>query len=169
MKTIEFCFFRHGIAVDPADPSVASDPSGQSRPLTDEGILKTRAGAEGLKRMAIAFDKLLTSPWLRAKQTADILAEVLDLTPEELPELAGDHSPEELIKALAAHHGRRTLLVGHEPLLSATVAALLGADFDIDFKKSGACTLELEALPFKNPGTLLWLLTPKQLRWIGKS
>ena len=170
MKPLELCFFRHGIAVDPADPSVSSDPSGRSRPLTEEGILKTHSAADGLKRMAISFDKLLTSPWLRAQQTADILAEVLDLgTPEKLPELAGDHSLDQLIDALAANHGRRTLLVGHEPLLSATVASLLGADFQIELKKSGACAIQMDTLPTDKAATLLWLLTPKQLRWIGRS
>ncbi len=63
MKGIEICFFRHGIAVDREDPSVTSDAA---RPLTDEGIRKTRLAAEGLKRMDFGFDKILTSPWLRA-------------------------------------------------------------------------------------------------------
>ena len=76
MKGIEICFFRHGIAVDREDPSVTSDAA---RPLTDEGIRKTRLAAEGLKRMDIAFDRILTSPWLRAAQTASILSEVLSL------------------------------------------------------------------------------------------
>lgn len=167
MKALEICFFRHGIAADRADPGIASDAE---RPLTDEGILKTRAAADGLKRMEMGFDKILTSPWLRARQTADILAEVLALgTAEELAELAGDRTPVELLKALARNHGRRTLLVGHEPLLSATVIHALHGEFQIDLKKSGACAIQVANLPVVKSATLLWVMTAKQLRWIGKS
>ena len=123
MKALELCFFRHAIAVDREDPSVTSD---SERPLTEEGVRKTRLAAEGLKRMDVGFDKILTSPWLRASQTASLLAEVLLLqAPEKMAGLEGDRQPEELVEALAHHHGKKTLLVGHEPLLSATVVPLL--------------------------------------------
>src|SRR5215510_4435324 len=136
MKGFEICFFRHGIALDREDPGVTSDAE---RPPTEEGIRKTRAAAEGLKRMDAGFEKILTSPWLRAAQTASILSEVLLLpTPEELAELSGDRTPVELQEALAQHAGKRTLLVGHEPLLSTTVVHLLGGEWALDLKKSGA-------------------------------
>src|SRR5262245_4028319 len=135
-KTLEFCFFRHGIAVEKDDPSVTSDAE---RPLTDEGIRKTHAAAEGLMRLEASYEKILTSPWWRAKQTAAIVAEVLGLpSPEELPQLAGDQSPEDLVAALAKQQSRGTILVGHEPLLSATVVHILGGDWALDLKKSGA-------------------------------
>jgi phosphohistidine phosphatase len=165
MKPIELCFFRHGIAVEKDDPSVTSDAE---RPLTDEGVRKTQAAAEGLIRLDGGYTKLLTSPWLRAKQTAAILAEVLELPSEELPELAGDQTPEALVKAVARHHARHTLLVGHEPLLSATVVRLLGGEWTLDLKKAGACSIEVDALPPRTPGTLLWHMTARQLRWLGK-
>ena len=165
MKGIELCFFRHGIAVDREDPSVTSDAE---RPLTEEGHRRTRAAAEGLKRLDMGFDKLLTSPWLRAAQTAAILSEVLALpAPQELPELAGDHTPSQLLEALAHNHGTRTLLVGHEPLLSSTVIQVLGGDWELDLKKSGACAVYVDALPPRKPATLLWHLTSRHLRWIG--
>jgi phosphohistidine phosphatase len=166
MKTLALCFFRHGIAVEKDDPAVTSDAE---RPLTEEGISKTRSAAEGLRRHEIGFDKILTSPWVRARQTAEILAEVLALpAPQELPELAGDRTPDDLLDALARHHGRRTLLVGHEPLLSATVVHILGGDWSLDLKKSGACLVEVDALPPRQSATLLWHLTSRQLRWMGK-
>ena len=166
MKFLELCFFRHGIAVERDDPSVTSDAE---RPLTDDGARKTRAAAEGLKRLDASYDKILTSPWLRAKQTAEILAEVLALpTPEELPQLAGDQTPSDLVDALGRHHGRRTLLVGHEPLLSATVVHLLGGEWSLDLKKAGACSIEVDALPRRESATLLWHMTPRQLRWLAK-
>ena len=168
MKPRELIFFRHGIAVELSDPAVPSD---EERPLTEEGIRKTREAAEGLKRLQINFDKLLTSPWLRASQTAGILADVLALgTPETLPELAGDHTPNELIEALAQQTGRHMLLVGHQPLLAETVAQLLSGEpkFQIDLKKSGVCAIEVDGMPPGAPATLLWMLTSKQLRMLAK-
>ena len=166
MKGFELYFFRHGIAVDREDPGVTSDTE---RPLTEEGVRKTRAAAEGLKRMELEFDKILTSPWLRASQTASVLSEVLLLpAPEAMAELEGDRTPQELVAALAHRHGKRTLLVGHEPLLSATVIHLLGGDWTLDFKKSGACALYVDALPTRKPATLLWHVTSRQLRWMAK-
>jgi phosphohistidine phosphatase len=168
MKGIQICLFRHGIAVDPAEHQ--ADPSGVTRPLTEEGILKTRAAAEGLKRMDLGFEKLLTSPWLRASQTAAIVGEVLGLgAGQELAELAGDRSPAELVDVLSQNYARTMVLVGHEPLLSATAAYLLSADLELDLKKSGACMIHVDALPPRKAAMLLWLLTPKQLRWIGKA
>jgi len=166
MKVLELCFFRHGIAVEKDDPSVTTDAE---RPLTDDGERKTRVAAEGLKRLDAGYDKILTSPWLRAKQTAAILAEVMALpAPEELPQLAGDCTPADLLDALAHHHGRRTLLVGHEPLLSETVVHILGGKFSLDLKKSGACSIEVDALPARKSATLLWHLTSRQLRLMAK-
>ena len=167
MKAIELYFFRHGIAVDRDDPSVASD---QDRPLTEEGMRKTRAAAAGLKRMQITFDNILTSPWLRASETADILAEVLGIAAQELPELAGNCSVDALLKALGHKPAQHMLLVGHEPLLGNTAGRLLcgSADFRIDLKKSGVCAVQVDALPPRAPAALLWLLTSKQLRMIGK-
>lgn len=166
MKTLELCFFRHGIAVERDDPSVASD---EERPLTEDGARKTRAAAEGLKLFDGGYDKILTSPWLRAKQTAVILADVLALpSPEELPQLAGDRTPSELLDALAQHHGKRTLLVGHEPLLSETVVHVLGGEWALDLKKAGACSIEVDGLPPRKSATLLWHLTSRQLRMMVK-
>src|SRR5688572_24060419 len=153
MKNIEICFFRHGIALDRDDPTATSDPE---RPLTEEGIRKTRAAAEGLQRMDTPFDRILTSPWLRASQTAAILSEVLVLpAARELPELAGDRTPSDLLAALARDHGKRNLLVGHEPLLSATAVQILGGEWALDLKKSGACAVLVDALPPRKPATLL--------------
>lgn len=163
MKGVELVFFRHGIAADTLPD--------HSRPLTEDGMRKTRASAEGLKKMAIEFDRIFTSPWLRASQTAAILSEVLMAgVPEEMPELAGDHTATELLQALQKCQGRSFLLVGHQPLLGEAVATLLGAAgrCEIDVRKSGACYVHLDALPPRKPAVLNWLLTSKQLRATGK-
>lgn len=166
MRTIQLCFFRHGIAVEKDDPSVTTDAD---RPLTDDGARKTRAAAEGLKALDAGYEKIFTSPWLRAKQTAAIVAEVLALpAPEELSQLAGDQTAADLVEALAHHRSRRMVLVGHQPLLGETVVHLLGGKFFLDLKKSGACSIEVEGLPARKSATLLWHLTSSQLRMIEK-
>jgi len=164
MKGIELVFFRHGIAADTLPD--------HSRPLTEDGIRKTRSSAEGLKKMEIPFDRIFSSPWLRASQTAAILSEVLATpAPEEMAELAGDHTATELFEALVNCKGHRFLLVGHQPLLGQAVATLLGSAgrCEIDLRKSGACSVQLDALPPRKPVILNWLLTSKQLRAFGKS
>lgn len=164
MKEIQLVFFRHGIADDHVTPD-------HERPLTDEGIKKTRASAEGLRKLAIPFDKVFTSPWRRAVQTADIVAQILMAgAPEELPELAGNRTVKELLDALSRRNAGNVLLVGHQPLLGATIAHLLdaGNKCEIDLRKAGACAIQLESLPSRSPASLQWLLTPKQLRAIGK-
>src|SRR5687767_11398564 len=136
---MEICFFRHGIALDRADPKVGTD---RDRPLTAEGIRKTHAAADGLARLYTAFDLILSSPWLRAIQTARIVAEVLGVSElvEEMDELAGDRSVEEVLQGVARHaSSKRLMLVGHQPLLGDCVAALLtgGIGMQVDLKKSG--------------------------------
>jgi phosphohistidine phosphatase len=164
---MELYFFRHGIAVDRDDPAAPAD---EDRPLTDEGQRKTRSAARGLERLELGLDRILTSPWLRAVETADIAADVLGMETEELPELAGNRSVDELLSALTKQRGQRLLLVGHEPLLGNTVGRLLcnGADFRVDLKKSGVCAVQLDSLPPRAPATLLWLLTSKQLRMMAR-
>lgn len=162
---MELYFFRHGIAVDRADPNVTSD---RDRPLTPDGMKKTHAAAEGLARMDIPFDKILTSPWIRALQTARILAEVLGMSDrvEELEELSGDRSVDDLLAGLTRHRAaQHLLLVGHQPLLGAGIAFLLtgGTGMEVDLKKSGACAIEVDRLTSKS-GAMRWMLTPKQLR-----
>jgi phosphohistidine phosphatase len=163
MKVIDLIFFRHGIADD-------SSPD-HARALTEEGIRKTRAAAEGLKTMAMPIEKIFTSPWLRASQTAAIVSEILNLPdPLVMQELAGDRSAGDIVKAIQQNPGRCLLLVGHQPVLGDTIARLIGADgkCEIDLRKSGACAIQVDAFPPRKPAVLKWLLSAKQLRAAGK-
>ena len=162
---------RHGIALAQDDPSVAHDAE---RALTSKGSKRMRKAARGLSALAIPFDSILTSPLLRARQTADIVANTLGLETclEEISGLAPESNVEHLMFSLTRYQDRKhVLLIGHEPLLSGAAAHLLGgrksASLNIEFKKGGLCRIEIDTLPAAAPGTLHWFLTPKQLRLLG--
>jgi phosphohistidine phosphatase len=159
---------RHGIAV--ADQSgVGSD---SERPLTPKGLKRMERAARGLRRLRISFDTILTSPLVRARQTAQIVAETLGLEGEleEISELAPERSVDHLISALARFNDREhLLLVGHNPLLIRAFSFFISGkdNLEIELKKGGLCCIEIDGLPPGSPGTLQWLLTPKQLRRLG--
>jgi phosphohistidine phosphatase len=162
---------RHGIAVAANEPGVDSD---SARPLTQKGTKRMRRAARGLRRLGISFDALLTSPLRRARQTAEIVADILGLEAEleEIPELAPESSVDHLISGLTRFQDREQLiLVGHNPLLTHASSFLIAGNketnFEIDLKKGGLCCIEIDALPPGSPGTLHWFLTPKQLRILG--
>lgn len=158
--------FRHGEALSKGDPSVSSDAE---RPLIEEGVRRTRQSAEGLVKLGLSFDAILTSPWMRARQTAQIVAEVLEFPgkPEVMEQLAGDRSVEDAIGALATHDKQdHIMLVGHQPLLGEIAAYCLSLStaMQVDMKKSGIVCVEVARIPPKNPGTLIFAMSAKQLR-----
>ena len=162
---------RHGIALPQDDPSLTQDGD---RPLSHKGIKRMRESAKGVRRLDIPFDGILTSPMLRARQTAEIVASALDMETrlEEISGLAPESTVEHLLFGLTRYQDREhLLLVGHEPLLSDTAAHLLGgrqpANLNLSFKKGSLCHIEIETLPSVSPAKLHWLLTPRQLRLLG--
>jgi len=160
---------RHGIAVAADQPGMESD---SERPLTPKGVKRMRRAARGLRRLGISFDTILTSPLVRARQTAEIVAETLGLKGQlqEISELAPEGSVDRLILGLTRFHDREhLLLVGHNPLLSRAFSFFIsGKDhLEIELKKGGLGCIETDGLPPSAPGTLHWFLTPKQLRRFG--
>ncbi|HYA30643.1 MAG TPA: phosphohistidine phosphatase SixA [Acidobacteriota bacterium] len=163
---------RHGIAVAADDPEVAHD---RERQLTQKGSKRIRRAARGLRRLDIPLDAILTSPVLRARQTADIVAATLGLEArlEEISGLAPESTVEQLMFGLTRYQDREhLLLVGHEPLLSQTIAYLLcrsrEPQLDIAARKGSLCRIELDRAPPSGPGVLHWLMSPKQLRLLGE-
>ncbi|MGH7769180.1 MAG: phosphohistidine phosphatase SixA [Candidatus Binatia bacterium] len=159
-------FMRHGIAVPRDDPKICID---EERPLTRKGSKRMRKAANGLLTLDLDFDRIFTSPLVRARQTAEIVAEKLGLEArlEDLPELSPQTAVEELASRLAGYRElENLLLVGHEPLLSKTVAYLLAGEKELrmELKKGGLCRLELDRLPAESRALLHWMLTPRQLR-----
>lgn len=157
---------RHGIAVTPGSKGFSDD---SKRPLLPEGKEKMREIAGGLNRMGFEVDWIVTSPLVRAVETAETVAESLAArVPVDLCDaLRPGGSAEDLIAFLATRpNRRRVLVVGHEPDLSELAARLIGAgDYaNLSFKKGGCCMISFDQFPPKDPGQLVWWLPPRLLR-----
>lgn len=156
---------RHAIAED-ASP----DGHDGSRRLTPAGRRKMRGAMRGLRAMGVEPEVILTSPLVRAVETARIVVEGLRDAPEPrtVDALTPDVPPEETAKALRlfARH-QRVMIVGHEPNLSGLLALLLtgtGGGAAIELKKGGCAAVDVTT--FESPGgaVLRWLLPPRALR-----
>jgi len=165
----EFYIMRHGVAVMRSATTFIDDAK---RPLTPEGKQKMRAIASGLVRMGFDVDWIVTSPLVRAVETAEIIGELLTSKPplEFCDALRPGGSAEELLKFLAKRPKcRRVLVVGHEPDLGELAARLMGAgrNANMPFKKGGCCLITFNEFPPKSPGRLVWWLTPRIMRKLG--
>jgi phosphohistidine phosphatase len=159
-------FLRHGIAVDRADPDCPPDPE---RPLTDRGRKRTQAAAEGLRALAVVPDRVLVTPLLRARQTADLATAALGVArarPQVVQALVPDAPAAPLFDLLArADDAACVLVVGHAPHLDRAVrfACDRGDEPLWQLKKAGAACVELDR-PGKPGGRLVWLFEPSALR-----
>jgi phosphohistidine phosphatase len=161
---------RHGIAEEGA-------PGGDdgARRLTPRGRQKMRAAAMGLRALGVRFNVILTSPLVRAAETAAILTEVYggQPVPRELPSLAQGTAPAETVRALQPflRHGH-VAVVGHEPGLSEIMALLLTGSAEgmaVALKKGGVAALELRGRAPRTQAKLRWFLAPRHLRRIGRA
>lgn len=158
---------RHGIAVE-RDPS--SFPDDSRRPLTLKGEDRIKLVCDAIQGLDVCFDQILSSPFLRARQTADIVASELDLRNvlcfrDELRP-GGDFKAIIRQINLLRPAPENVLLVGHEPDLSHLISQLISGqgEVSIDLKKGGFAKLEIkERLRPARCATLNWLLTPKQM------
>jgi len=160
---VELYLVRHAEAVALGERGVATD---DERPLTDDGEKQARLVGAGLRERGIAFDKLVTSPLLRAKQTAEGM---LRDWPEPKPELviceqlAPDRRPKRLSRFLRDLNAERIALVGHMPHLGELTAWLIGSKkAHVDLAKAGVAYVSSTNAK-KGRGTLLWLVTPEWL------
>jgi len=153
---------RHGIAVPRGTPGIKDE----NRPLTKDGKEKMKEVAEGMWSLKLKFDHIASSPWLRATQTATIVAKAFRQEVEIWKSLASTEDPRQLVSALRKTDGNAVLLVGHEPHLSQFVSVLISGspDSQIELKKGGLCKLSSEDVIFGQCATFHWLLTPAYLR-----
>ena len=158
---------RHGIAVEPGTPGYEND---SARPLIPKGERRLRSVAAAMERLELSFDLILSSPFIRAKQTAEIIASELKLKKrvEFFDGLVPGGNSKALIYALneLKPSPENVLLVGHEPYLSRLISLLVSGGADaaaIEMKKGGLCRLEVGELRYGQCARLAWLLTPAQM------
>jgi phosphohistidine phosphatase len=163
----ELYFIRHGLAEERGE----AWPDDAKRPLTDEGMSRMRKAVRGLSRMGVSIDVVLTSPLVRTRQTAEIVAGGLDPRPSlvNLESLAPAGSYAAVLADLEKHARKcRIALVGHEPMIGEIAARVIGSRHSIEFKKGAVCRIDVETLPPAGPGELRFLMTPKILRLIKR-
>jgi phosphohistidine phosphatase len=157
---------RHGIAIDRQDPN---SPPEVERYLTRDGIKKTREVAEGFHALGLKPTLFLSSPYVRAKQTAEIFAEVLGHAREKIRDSAAlrpGSAPADFLAELSHLKVRELICFGHAPHLDQLIAQIAGArGVFTALKKAGIACMELESATAAK-GTLVWLLPPKVLRSI---
>src|SRR5207245_4197073 len=165
---MELVFLRHGLAVYKEEWKGEDE----ARPLTREGVERTKEVVRGLRVLKVRPDVILSSPLLRARETAEIAKEglIADAKAELVDELAPSAAPDQLIARLPDLAEKPVVLcVGHEPHISTTISAMVSgrtaASFDV--KKAGACCIRFTGIPKAGAGTMLWLLPPKFLRLIA--
>lgn len=158
---------RHAIAED-RRPELDD----ASRDLTEDGLRKLRRAVRGLRELRVRFDRVLTSPWLRARHTADALEPLCDEDPIET-ELLAQPPRAELLAMIAetTSAGQNgTAVVGHEPWLGELVSLLAFGDTRfgdaLELKKGGVVWLEGSAVP--SGMTIKAMLSPKVLRGLRK-
>jgi len=167
MRERELYLVRHA----PAAPRGHRWPDDSVRPLTQAGRERFVRGVRGLRALGVRVDIVCTSPLVRARQTADLLAEGLPGAPSvhEWPALAPGRTPLALLRSLArADLPPRIALVGHEPELGVLLAWLLGSERSIPFRKGGVSRVDLAGSRVKGGGHLVWFLPPRMLRAAGQ-
>jgi phosphohistidine phosphatase len=167
---MELYILRHAEAVDLNEVESGLDAD---RCLTSDGKIKLRLYAKSMKCLGINLDLIYSSPYKRAMETADIIADVLGYKKniEKCDYLlpGGDH--QHLFNLLKKHIDQPSvLLVGHEPSLGYLASILISGKkgYNIHFKKCGLCLIEINEFPPKGLGELMWLLSPKVMKNLKK-
>ncbi|HYN07595.1 MAG TPA: phosphohistidine phosphatase SixA [Vicinamibacterales bacterium] len=166
-KPCHLYLVRHAIAAERG----RQWPDDTKRPLTHKGAARMRQIVMGLRDLGVEFDLVLTSPLVRARQTAELLIAGVRSKPtlEVTDALAPGEPPVKVAAMLAKHAASCSIaLVGHEPGLGELAAWLVGANEPFVMKKGGVCCLKVNALPPARNGQVVWHATPKMLRALAK-
>jgi|SRR5262245_5187853 len=163
----ELYLIRHGVAEERGE----AWPDDSKRPLSEDGMARLRKSIRGLARLDVTIDIVLTSPLVRTRQTAEIVAAGLDPRPPiiAVESLAPGGAHATLLADLEKH-ARKThvAIVGHEPGIGELAARLIGSRHGVEFKKGAICRIDVDELPPQGPGELRWFLPPKFLRALKK-
>jgi phosphohistidine phosphatase len=159
--SVKLYFFRHGPAMSRADWDGPDD----KRPLTDEGAAITRDVSQRLAGMGLPIDAILTSPYTRALQTAQILDKALGVTGllKHEPGLKPARFTRDSLDAMLKKHAGAAgvVLIGHEPSMTAVISDLIGGG-DLVLKKAGLARVDIDP-EAGSGGALRWLFPPKML------
>lgn len=158
---MDLYLIRHAEAVDRSDPNY----SDEDRPLTEDGRLQASALAKALVARGVQFNAVISSPVVRARQTAEEMLQnmhgpLADL--EFCRHLAPGGKARKLLRFLIGTSNDSVALIGHEPELSSFAGRMIGCRrAQIDLAKAGVVLIRFEGAPEKGHGTLSWLLTPE--------
>jgi phosphohistidine phosphatase len=162
---MELLVIRHAIAFARDRDRWADDAA---RPLSPAGIRRSQKAASGLKELCKAPDHLLTSPLVRARETAKILTEVAGWPRAEIaPELKPGEDTAAVLTLLGKDRSERIAIVGHQPDLSALLTACLlknHSALPIEMKKNAVACLSFDGRARPGGAVLKWLATPRMLR-----
>jgi phosphohistidine phosphatase len=158
-RRIELYLVRHAIAEERGPRW----PDDARRPLTARGIARFRDVVSGLRAAGLCVDVVLTSPLVRAHQTADLLARGLEPRPgvQVVEALAPGATPQAVMAAARRANRARVACVGHEPDLGEVAAHLVGASRPLVFRKGGVCRIDFDAPG--GQGELVWFVPPRLL------
>lgn len=163
----ELYLIRHAIAEERGE----AWPDDAKRPLSEDGMMRMRKAVRGLSRLDVTIDVILTSPLVRTRQTAEIVAAGLDSRPSvvAVESLAPDGSQSAILADLEKNARKTRIgIVGHEPGIGELAARLIGSRHAIEFKKGAICRIDVDDLPPAGPGELRWFLPPRFLRALKK-
>jgi phosphohistidine phosphatase len=157
---MELYLLRHGIAENQSATGRDED-----RSLTEEGRQKLHRVLKRAASAGVAPSLILSSPYKRALETAEIAGSELKYRGEILRvgSLTPDSSPPSVWSEIRDHRDETSiLLAGHEPLFSSTVALLLGSKHQmVDFRKAALVRIDIESFGQEPHGVLQWMLTQK--------
>lgn len=160
---------RHAIAAERDDGAFPND---DERPLTTDGIHKFRLASQGLAELGMKPSRIVSSPLLRARQTAEILRDIVskDAPITISPALTPGAEHGALVKAIAKYAEDEIAVVGHEPHLSGLASYLLvgGDSAVLEFKKGAVARLKFPERAAPGAGSLEWLIQPGALRLLAK-
>ena len=164
---MDLYILRHG----KAEPYGHRFPSDSIRPLSKKGLKRTKLSAKGMKATNVDVDLIVSSPLLRARQTAEIVHEGLGI--DEPIQFSGTLASGDIrliLSAIQAHSSLSGLmLVGHEPTLSELISTVASGSYHTAFnlKPGGMCKLNVSTVRFGQCATIEWFVTPKQLVAMG--
>ena len=161
---MELYFLRHGIAVEYREGKFNSD---SERPLTKEGIVRMKESLHGMKRIGLSFDHVFSSPYVRAMQTAEIVAKSLSQKPPKATDALSPRGTfKDVIKLIQNFEGdAKVLFVGHQPCLGETISQFISGEpqSSVGLKKGALCLVETSEIGTDFLAELHWLLTSEQL------